>query len=375
MESTSIYNNITHVLNLVTFEWEAPETTTKDAFMEQVESYIIFQMANFINIYWFPVLVPIGLVGNTLSFFVMIKSNNRKMSTCIYMAAISVNDNIMMCGCFHDYLVSATQIHKWKPIECKLNVFVTLFALQNCTFLILAMTLDKYVAIKWPHRAATYSTPGRAKMISVGLYIFVFIYTIPPFFLSSVLGDQCVAYSVSSVLSKVYSWFSFVLNAVIPFTMLIHMNYVIVKTVRKSRKMFRSNDTNTGSQIRQKTMKNAENQVTIMLLLVTTLFFVLLFPTYFRFIYLVFAERESTTGYAKSMLIFQISFKLYATNSGINFFLYCISGQKFRNDLKEILCYCTICNPSSTQRKEEPQSATTEISFVCPKNCGSLPSQ
>ena len=370
MESTRVHNNVTSSFNLATSGWA---TTTKNTFIEEVESFSIFTIANFVNTYWFPVLVPIGLVGNTLSLLVMLKTNNRKISTCIYMAALSINDNIMMCGCFHDYLVSVLHIHKWNPIECKLNVFVTLFALQNCTFLILAMTLDKYIAIKWPHKAATYSTPRRAKIISAGLYVCIFIYTIPPFFLSSVLGDQCVAYGISTILSRVYSWFSFVLNAIIPFTMLIHMNYIIVKTVRNSRKMFGTNGIDTRLKTRQKTMKSAENQVTIMLLLVTTLFFVLLFPTYFRFIYLSFAERDTPLGYARAVFIFQISFKLYATNSGINFFLYCISGQKFRNDLKEILYHCAICYPSPTRGKDEPQSVATEISTVYTKNCSSLP--
>ena len=52
-----------------------------------------YVVASFIDMYWFPVLIPVGLVGNTLSFLVMIKPNNRKMLTCIYMATISVNDN------------------------------------------------------------------------------------------------------------------------------------------------------------------------------------------------------------------------------------------------------------------------------------------
>ena len=151
---------------------------------------------------------------------------------------------------------------------------------------------------------------------------------------------------IYTLITKVYSWLSFILNAVIPFTMLIHMNYVIVKTVRSSRKMFGANDTTTGAardqgiDTRQKSMKSAENQLTIMLLLVTTLFLILLCPGYIRFIYLSFAKRDTPFKYANSMLIYQISYKLYSTNSGINFLLYCISGQKFRNDLKEILCFC-----------------------------------
>ena len=358
MDSIRFNNNVTLVLHLPTTGWEASNETTKDTFLEKVESYTMFKIENFINTYWFPVLVPIGLVGNTLSLLVMTKTNNRKMSTCIYMAAISFNDNIMMCICFHDYLVSAVQIHKWYDLECKLNAFVTLFALQNGTFQVVAMTLDKYIAIKWPHRAATYSTPKTAKKISMVLYVCICIYNIPHFFISKASDGQCFAYGISSVMSMVYSWFSFVLNAIVPFTMLIHMNFVIVRTVRNSRKMFRSND---GMEARQRTMKSAENQVTIMLLLVTTLFFILIFPTYFRFIYLLVAKRDTPLQYAMSMIIYQISYKRYVTNSGINFFLHCISEQKFRNDLKETLCCIT-------ERKNHRQSTANKISTIKTKS-------
>ena len=67
-------------------------------------------------------------------------------------------------------------------MECDFVAFVFLFALQNCTYLILAMTVDKYIAIKWPHKAASYSTPRRAKIIAIGLYVCVFIYNMPHFF-------------------------------------------------------------------------------------------------------------------------------------------------------------------------------------------------
>ena len=373
MESTSINNNVTSLVNLVTTGWEETKTT-KDTFMEEVEAYTTFKIANFINKYWYPVLVPIGLVGNTLSFLVMIKPNNRKMSTCIYMAAISINDNIMMFCCLHLYLVSGIQIHKWNSIECKFLGFVALFALQNCTFQVLAMTLDKYIAIKWPHKAATNSTPRRAKMIVVTVFVCVCIYNIPHFFFTSVIGGQCLNFGISSMFSKVYSWFSFVLNAVIPFTMLIHMNYVIVKVVRESQKLFDCNDANVrqgtdqAMETRQKTMKNAENQLTIMLLLVTTLFLILLCPTYFRFIYLIFARRDTPLDYAKSMLIFQITTKLYITNSGINFFLYCISGKKFRHDLKETFRCCDISHSSISRGKGASLSNATEIAIVCAKS-------
>ena len=337
--------------------------------MEEVKTYVTFKIATYIANYWFPILVPIGWIGNTLSFIIMLKRNNRKISTCVYMAAISVNDNFMMYTAFHYWLNSAMNVRKWHLWECKFVAFGALFALQNCTFLILAMTVDKYIAIKWPHRATTYSTPRRAKLISVVVYLCAFTYNIPNFFLSSTFArfNWCLAYAVSSTLTSVFSWFSFVLNAIIPFTLLIHMNNVIVKTVRKSRQMFGANGgtaregSGQGMDVRQKNMKNAENQLTIMLLLVTTLFLILLCPAYCRFIYLAFSKQDTPFEYAKSMILYQVTAKLYTSNSGINFFLYCISGQKFRKDLKEILCCCDLSRPG---RKNESQSSTTEMSSV-----------
>ena len=346
---------------------EAEVTEDSSTFMEEVETYMIYKIASVIDKYWFPVLIPIGLVGNTLSFLVMVKPNNRKMSTCIYMAAIGINDNLMMCSAFHCWLVSAANIHKWNLWECKLSAYLHNFSLQSATYQVLAMTLDKYVAIKWPHRAAIYSTPSRARFIALGVLVCTLSYNVPHLFLGGLLGGQCLAYVVGGTITRVYSCISFSLNGIIPFSMLIYMNYVIVHAVSKSRKMFRgttssdkNNDirTNQGTNTRPRTMKSAENQLTIMLLLVTLLFSILLIPTYIRFIYLTFVKSDTPLKYARSMLIFQVTYKLYVTNSGVNFFLYCISGRKFRSDLKAIICCGRTAFYSSTEAGKTQSEVT-----------------
>ena len=100
------------------------ETTTQDTFLQEARSYMTFKVAKFIDSYYFPVFIPCGLIGNTLSFLVMIRPINRRISTCIYMAAISINDNLMMCSAFHYWLVSAANIHKWDLLECKLSAYL-----------------------------------------------------------------------------------------------------------------------------------------------------------------------------------------------------------------------------------------------------------
>ena len=341
-------------------------------FMKEVQGFLTFQIASFIAKYWLPTLVPIGLIGNTLSFMVMIKPNNRRMSTCIYMAAISVNDNLMNVLGLYTWLVAEVKIHDWIPVECDLIAYFVLLTLQNSTYQVLAMTIDKYIAIKWPHKAAVYSTPRRAKITVVVLYICIVIYNSPHLVFSGVIGTECLGYAVGGILTKMYSWTTFVLNAIIPFSLLIYMNYVITKTVRKSRNMFKgkinqdNNQQNSvGNERRQKVMKSAENQLTIMLLLVTTLFLVLLIPTYVRFMYLTFVKPDTPEKHARLMLFYHISHKLYNTNNGINFFLYCISGRKFRNDLKELLCGSTR-RPNSyvDSRSTHSRETNTEVSTI-----------
>ena len=294
-----------------------------------------FKVALQINYYWFPILIPIGIVGNTLSFLVMIKPNNRKMSTCIYMAAISINDNIMMCLALHNWIVSTQHIFEWHAAQCKTVSFLTALAKQNSRYQILAMTVDKYVAIKWPHKAATYSTPRKAKFILIGVLIFALIYNGQNIFMTSLVRGKCRGYVHGGLIAEVLTWITFIVNGIIPISLLIYMNSVIVQTIKHSGKMFGSkfkhvSHTKMGMDKRQRKMKSVESQLTIMLLLVTILYLFLQIPTYIRNIYVKFVTPDTPSKYVSSILSLMITYALFITSNGINFFLYCTSGQKFR---------------------------------------------
>ena len=151
---------------------EGNEIEHLSTFMEEVETCMTFKIASYINQYWFPILVPIGLIGNTLSFFVMMRPHSRKVSTCIYMAAISVNDNLMMSVHFYYWLVMVVKIYmNWHYGNVKLSTYFVNIFLQCSTYQVLAMTFDKYIAIKWPHKAATYNTPQRTKIILLSVFL------------------------------------------------------------------------------------------------------------------------------------------------------------------------------------------------------------
>ena len=67
MESTILSNSVTSVVNLMTTGREKEEKdVSKYVFMDQVKTFTTFKIATFLANYWFPILVPVGFVGNTV---------------------------------------------------------------------------------------------------------------------------------------------------------------------------------------------------------------------------------------------------------------------------------------------------------------------
>ena len=126
----------------------------------------------------------------------MIQPSNRKMSTCIYMAAISIIDNLMKSLALNYCLVTVAKIHELGQWECKINSYLTHFSIQSSTYQVLAMTIDKYIAIKWPHKAAVHSASKRVRAILFSVNVGALSYSVPDIFAASVVGGECLSYSV-----------------------------------------------------------------------------------------------------------------------------------------------------------------------------------
>ena len=85
--------------------------------------------------------------------------------------------------------------------------------------------------------------------------------------------------------------------------------------------------------------KSRESQLVAMLLLVSFALLVLTLPQYIRYaVYLVIDNRYSVKVYATYILFYNLTQKLFFTNSMCNIFLYAMGGSKFRQDVKNLFC-------------------------------------
>ena len=253
----------------------------------------------------------------------MTTKHNRHLSTCVYMSIIAVNDNIVLSLNFHRWLVENTALSIYTDAGCRAIIYLVHVFGGFGAYEIVLMTLDKVIAIKLPHKSALLCTTKRAKIFSIINLLTITIFYLPNLDFSKSVGKgDCARYVKEDWYINVYSYMSIIVTPVLPVSLLFVMNIIIIKTVWKSQKMRYINRTG------QDKTTGIEVQLTIMLILVSSLFVILLLPFEIREIYYtIFSKAETPKQFAIFIFVFDVTYELYKANYGIDFYLYFISGQ------------------------------------------------
>ena len=222
---------------------------------------------------------------------------------------------------------------------CSLLIFFSLTAVMCSTNFILAMTFERFYSIIQPHKAASFNTVTKARTVVVIIFLLSIGFNFPHIFLSETQDRYCIANRIASinVYGALYYWLSFIVSFALPFVLLLMMNSVIIHTLRQRSKIDLSRSQVQGQVEGQNPKgKNSELQIFIMLLSVTFAFLILTTPMYVLIFYVNFYHGNTPYYYAGYYLFYSIGEKTFFTNNGINFFLYVMSGQKFRTDLVKL---------------------------------------
>ena len=224
----------------------------------------------------------------------------------------------------------STSMHSY----CCWMIFFAFSSLMCSTYILISMTFERFYSITRPLKAVTFNTTKKARIIIVCIYFITFAFCIPILFVATNDGDFCIInrYASETVLGEMYHWLTEILTFIFPFVALLSMNIVIIHTLRK-RSLLKLLESTEGQNSKT---KHSEKQVYTMLLLVTFVFLILNVPLRAVVYYLNFASGDTSIFYVGLHLFYQIGDTSYVTNHGINFFLYVMSGKKFRTDLRNL---------------------------------------
>ncbi len=118
-----------------------------------------------LNIYFTPVIILVGMVGNLLSVIVFVNTYLSRQSSSIYLASLAVADLL--------YLLSLTVVWlSWihVPLLHHIGCCQLVTYLKNvCTFLsvwyVVCFTVDRYIIVCYPLRRDRYCTPRLARRV------------------------------------------------------------------------------------------------------------------------------------------------------------------------------------------------------------------
>ncbi|XP_048752463.1 C-C chemokine receptor type 3-like [Ostrea edulis] len=307
-----------------------------------------------------PILILVGVTCNVFIILVMRTKQFCRQSTSVFMTAGAVNDalSLVISMTTHWLYVSFDGIYYRNEVKgiCK---FLDFYGWGNCDFGILItsmMTVDRALAMMFPLKFKTKSI-RRARIIVV---ILAFIVVAKEFHF--LIGSNMVPESRKERLCDVYPGtesYQFFWKRVWPclhlvylsvcFIIIIVSNTILVLQLLKSSK-FETNFRKTSkfkenSRIDECNNLNYNARVrrqlhTIVPMLVgeSLVLLILTFP---------FSVQLSISGYNPDFysspdmgLLFSATFYMLYTNKCVTFFVYLVTGSKFRQSLKQIFRRC-----------------------------------
>ncbi|KAK3097923.1 hypothetical protein FSP39_014479 [Pinctada imbricata] len=220
--------------------------TSKDMcdFNIPIERYhcILFEtapQAMYMDRYMTPFWYFLGLVGNSIAFFIWTRRYRRHSNiSSLYLAALAVTDNLLLL--FHMF----SELHyAWGistldyPIFCPI-FFVLFMSLQYISPLfILGFTVERYISIVRPFRSERFSRIQRGPLEICALSFLAVALSVPQYFGWTVASGFCDG--SNSEFYTAWSWGSDILVfAIFPVTTLV-LNLLVLRAASKSVKFRR----------------------------------------------------------------------------------------------------------------------------------------
>ena len=288
-------------------------------------------------LYGAPVLVILGTIGNFLSILVMTRKALRSHTTSLYLVVLAVVDTLLLyIGMFYYWIqvLSGVRAELISSYECNKTRIFLLYALPQIeSWILCSIVVERLVAVYLPFKVKVIFTKKFAAIQLTITGLIIAAVNAHIFWTSNRVEFGCDADSdaFDTFWSSIWPWIDFCLVALIPFILMLTIDAAIIgKMVYVNRR--RRNNLNASSDVKMTGM-------TTILLTVTFVFFATSMPLY---IFLATEEHwedqaDSVEDDARLGLVLNTVFFVSHISCTINFWLYCISARRFREEFLKMI--------------------------------------
>ncbi|KAF6127466.1 somatostatin receptor 5 [Phyllostomus discolor] len=270
----------------------------------------------------------VGLGGNTLVIYVVLRHAKMKTVTNIYILNLAVADVLLMLGL--PFLATQNAVSYWPfgPVLCRL--VMTLDGINQFTsiFCLTVMSVDRYLAVVHPIRSTRWRRPRVAKLASAAVWAFSLLMSLPLVVFADIQEgwDTCNLSWPEPVglWGAVFIIYTSVLGFFGPLLVICLCYLLIVVKVKAS-------GVRVGS-----TRRRSERKVTRMVVVVVLVFVGCWLPFFIiNIVNLAVVLPEEPTAAGAYFFVVILSY----ANSCANPVLYGFLSDNFRQSFRKVLCF------------------------------------
>ncbi|TKS87627.1 Kappa-type opioid receptor [Collichthys lucidus] len=275
----------------------------------------------------YSVVFVVGLFGNCLVMYVIIRYTKMKTATNIYIFNLALADALVtttMPFQSTDYLLNTWPFGE---VVCKVFISIDYYNMFTSIFTLTMMSVDRYVAVCHPVKALDFRTPNKAKMINVCIWILSSAAGIPAFVLGGTQTKSDITECALQFPEPYVYWDTvmkicvFVFAFVVP-VLIITVCYSLMVLRLKSVRML------SGSREKDRNLR----RITRLVVVVVAVFVVCWTPIHIFILVKALASVPETTTV---MAAYFFCVALGYTNSSLNPVLYAFLHENFRRCFKD----------------------------------------
>lgn len=291
-----------------------------------------------------PVLLLLGTFGNSMTI-VVLRARTSHFSLYLYLMTLAISDLVgLYVWLGHRWLVfqfnlDYTLLHS---VVCKANVWAVYVTGDLSAWILVAVTLQRAAAIVWPHRAHASFTVGKTYVVIATLVgVIMLLHSHLLYGWSLVALETSTTHFMECALvidseygqffTGIWSWVYVCTTSLCPFTLLLVGNVALLKAVVRSIGSGRG-ALNVTSEEQVQGREKLLSSMSVTLIVTSIVFFVLSFPEAAYTISLKYSM-----DFNLSEFLWSVTSLLKNANYAVNFYLYCLTGAKFRLRLKDFI--------------------------------------
>ncbi|CAF0945024.1 unnamed protein product [Adineta steineri] len=202
------------------------------------------EISHYIYMIIYPIVFFLGIVGNLISSLLFSITKLNRTSCGIYFLILAIADSLALIGGLHHCLTIGYHVSVKNASYCHVRNFLLYTSMDMASWMVVAISVDRYLKMKYPIKARMYATQKLAIIISciiTVIFIAKNVHLATNFIgdFSDDAADHCDPNpdypSYMSFFKNIWPWIDLTTFALLPFIIVTLCNIFIIRDQYKRR--------------------------------------------------------------------------------------------------------------------------------------------